>query len=173
MLGEDDHQNPRDVAKKADSLWALHKMNLVPGATVASMEGSSSVDGLFSTPSVASPASSAVAAVSSRGASRGGRGSGRGGRGGRPSGVSRGGAQPPAGGQQAGGLPQASPLFALRTWLGFSMACASITSTSVSRPTTVLPPATGETSFPGASWRRSSRPAGPYYGPVITKAFPG
>jgi hypothetical protein len=50
LLGEDDHQNPRDVAKKADSLWALHKMNLVPGAAVASEEGSSSVDGLFSAP---------------------------------------------------------------------------------------------------------------------------
>jgi hypothetical protein len=44
LLCEDDHQNPRDVAKKADSLWALHKMNLVPGAAVASVEGSSSVD---------------------------------------------------------------------------------------------------------------------------------
>ncbi len=112
LLGEDDHQNPRDVAKKADSLWALHKMNLVPGAAVASVEGPSSVDGLFSAPPVASTGSSAVAAVSSRGAGRGGRGSGRGGRGGRggrSSGASRGGAQPPAVGQQAGGLPQATP----------------------------------------------------------------
>jgi hypothetical protein len=112
LLGEDDHQNPRDVAKKADSLWSLHKMNLVPGAAVASVEGSSSVDGLFSAPSGASTGSSAVAAVSSRGMGRGGRGSGRGGRGGcggRPSGVSCGGAQPPAGGQQVGDLPQASP----------------------------------------------------------------
>jgi hypothetical protein len=53
------------------------------------------------------------------------------------------------------------------------MACVSITSTSASRSTTVSPPATGETSFPGASWHHSSRPAGPYYGPVFAKAFPG
>jgi hypothetical protein len=102
MLGEDDHQNPRDVAKKADSLWALHKMHLAPGASVASIDGSSSVDG-SSAPSTASTGSSAVAAVSSRGVGRGGRGPGRGGRGGcggRPSGSARGGAQavnPPQG----------------------------------------------------------------------------
>jgi hypothetical protein len=119
MLGEDNHQNPRDMAKKADSLWALHKMHLAPGAVVASVDGASSTDGLFSLPSVASTAASAVAVVSSRGVGRSGRGPGRsgrgpgrggqGGRGGRSSAAARGGAQPLAGGQQAGGLSQAVP----------------------------------------------------------------
>jgi hypothetical protein len=113
MLGEDNHQNPRDVAKKADSLWALHKMHLCPGAVVASVDGTSTVDDLSSSPSPSSGASSgpsSVAAVSSQGVGRGGRGPGRGGRGscgGRSSGSSRGGAQ--AGGQQASSLPQAAP----------------------------------------------------------------
>jgi hypothetical protein len=112
MLGEDNHQNPRDVAKKADSLWALHKMHLTPGAMVASMDGSSAADGLSSSPSVASTAASAVAAVSSRGMGCGGRGLGRGGRsgcGGQSSASARGGTQQLAGGQQAGGLSQAVP----------------------------------------------------------------
>ncbi len=105
MLGEDDNQNPRDIAKKADSLWALHKMHLAPGASV---DGSSSVDDSSSSPSMASTGASAVAAVSSRGMGRGGRGPGRGGRGGRgvrPSGSSRGGAQA----QQAVNPPQGAP----------------------------------------------------------------
>jgi hypothetical protein len=51
MLGEDDHQNPRDVTKKADSLWLLHRMHLSP-AHIASVEGTSSVD-RSSPPSVA------------------------------------------------------------------------------------------------------------------------
>jgi hypothetical protein len=79
MLGEDNHQNPRDVAKKADSLWALHKMHLAPGAAMASVSGSSTEDGLLSSSAVASSGSSAVAAISSCGSSRGGRGPGRGG----------------------------------------------------------------------------------------------
>jgi hypothetical protein len=112
MLGEDNHQNPRDVAKKADSLWALHKMHLTPGAVVASVDGSSSVDGLFSSHSAASTAASAVPAVSSRGVGRGGRVTGRGGRGGRggrSSASARCGSQPLAGDQLSAGLPQAAP----------------------------------------------------------------
>jgi hypothetical protein len=73
---------------------------------------SSSVDGPFSSPSAASTAASVVAVLSSRGMGRGGRGPGRGGRGGhggRSSASARGGAQPLAGGQQAGGLAQAVP----------------------------------------------------------------
>jgi hypothetical protein len=176
MLGEDNHQNPKDVAKKADSLWALHKMHLTPGAVVASVDGSSSVDGLFSSPLVTSTGASAVAAVSFHSVGRGGRGPGRGGRGG------------------CGGWPftstraerslrlQASrqpaslrllPPFGQRTWRGFSTACVSTTSISESRPTTALPPATEETSLPGASWRHSSWPAGPHYRPALAKAFPG
>jgi hypothetical protein len=171
LLGEDDHQNPRDVAKKADSLWALHKMNLLPGAAVASVEGSSSLH--LQWPLLEpqrwqqSPPVARVAVVGDPGAEA----------------VEAAGAGPlgfpvvvpslrPEVSRRAA-CPRPLLLFARRTWLGFSRACASITSTSVSRPTTVSPPATGETSCPGASRRRSSRPAGPYYGPVITKAFPG
>jgi hypothetical protein len=103
MLGEDDHQNLRDVAKKADSLWALHKMHLAPGATVAAVDGTSA--------SLASPGVSTVAAVSSRGMGRGSRGpshGGRGGRGGRAPGASRGGVQPQVGGQQVAHQPLAA-----------------------------------------------------------------
>jgi uncharacterized membrane protein YgcG len=82
-LGEDDHQNVRALAQKADALWSLHGMRPSFSASVASL-----VD-------VDEPSS--VAVVSSRGASRGGGGRGRGGRGGQ-AGSSRG------GGQQSGGL---------------------------------------------------------------------
>jgi hypothetical protein len=112
MLGEDDHQNPRDVAMKADSLWALHKMHLAPGAVVASVDGPSSVAGLSSSPSLASDGVSTVAVVFSRGTGHGGRGLSRGGqgsRGGRAPGVSRGGGQPQVGGQQVAHQPLAAP----------------------------------------------------------------
>jgi hypothetical protein len=112
MLGEDNHQNPRDVARKADSLWALHKMHLAPGAAVASVSGSSTGDGLLSSSAVASSGPSAVAAISSRGSGRGGRGPGRGGRGGRGvrfSGSSRGGSSQLTGGQQVAGQSPAAP----------------------------------------------------------------
>jgi hypothetical protein len=112
MLGEDDHQNPRDVAKKVDSLWAFHKMHLAPGAAAASMDGPSSVDGLSSLPSLASAGVSLGAAVSSRSTGRGGRGpscGGRGSRGGRAPGVSRGGGQLKVGGQQVAHQPLAAP----------------------------------------------------------------
>jgi hypothetical protein len=97
MLGEDDNQNPRDVAKKADSLWALHRMHAAPGAAEADVDGPFSVDGLSSSPSFASAGASRVAEVSSRSTGCGGRGLSRGGhgsRGGRAPGVSRGGEQP-------------------------------------------------------------------------------
>jgi uncharacterized membrane protein YgcG len=81
-LGEDDHQNVRALAKKADALWSLHGMRPSFSASVASL-----VD-------VDEPSS--VAAVSSRGTSRGSGGRGRGGRGGH-AGSGR------SGGQQAGG----------------------------------------------------------------------
>jgi hypothetical protein len=112
MLGEDNHQNPRDLAKKADSLWALHKMHLAPGAMMAVVDGTSSVDGLSSSAYVASPGASTVAAVSSRGIGRGSRGPSRGGcggRGGRALGVLLGGGQPQVGGQQAVLQPPAAP----------------------------------------------------------------
>jgi hypothetical protein len=112
MLEEDDHQNPRDVAEKADSHWALHKMHLAPGAAVASVDGPSSVDGLSSLPSLASAEVSTVAAVSSHGTGRGGRGpshGGRGSHGGQAPGVSRGGGQPQVGGQQVAHQPLAAP----------------------------------------------------------------
>jgi hypothetical protein len=63
--------------------------------------------------------------------------------------------------------------FGRRTLPGSSTGCVFTTSTSVSRPTTALPPAIGETSFPGASQRRSSRPTGPHHGPAFTQAFSG
>jgi hypothetical protein len=65
-LGEDDHQNVRALAKKADALWSLHGMKSSFAASVASL-----VD-------VDEPAQ--VAAVSSRGSGRGRSGGGRGGR---------------------------------------------------------------------------------------------
>lgn len=77
MLGEDDHQDPRPLAEKADQLWALH------GGRMASV---ATVDLLVDEPAQ-------VAAVASRGQSRGGgrvRGGGRGStRGGGHSGNSR------------------------------------------------------------------------------------
>jgi hypothetical protein len=69
--------------------------------------------------------------------------------------------------------PRLFPPFGRPIWRGSSMACVSTTSISANRLTTVSPPATGETSLPGASRRRSSRPAGPHYGPALAKAFPG
>jgi hypothetical protein len=89
-LGEDDHQNVRALAKKADALWSLHGMKTSFSSSVAAL-----VD-------LDEPA--AVAAVSSRGSGRGGRG--RGGRGG-ASGAGRGASQQPAG-QQAPGLARAA-----------------------------------------------------------------
>jgi hypothetical protein len=83
-LGEDDHQNVRALAKKADSLWSLHGMKASFSASVASL-----VDGSEPSP---------VAAVSSRGTSRGGRPGGRS-RGHRGGSARQGGQQP--GGQQA------------------------------------------------------------------------
>jgi hypothetical protein len=111
MLREEDHQNLKDVAKKADSLRVLHKTHLVPGAAVASMDGSSSVDVLSSSPSLACLWTSAVVAVSSRGVDCGGRGPGRGGCGGHDRqsyGSSRGSAQPQAGSQSTANQPQAA-----------------------------------------------------------------
>jgi hypothetical protein len=140
---------------------------------VASMDGSSSADGLFSSPSVAS---SAASAVSSRGVGRGGRGpgcGGRGGRGGRSSAPARGGAQPLAGGQQAGGLSQAVPPLRPADLARIQHGLCFYHFNFGEQPTTALPPAIGETSFPGASWRRSSRPAGPHHGPAFAQAFPG
>jgi site-specific DNA-cytosine methylase len=90
-LGEDDHQNVRALAKKADSLWSLHGMKSSFASTVASL-----VD-------VEEP--SPVAVVSSRGSGRG-RARGRGGRG-SSAGTSRGGSQQP-GGQQAPGQSRAA-----------------------------------------------------------------
>ncbi len=106
MLGEDNHQNPRDVAKKADSLWALHKMHLAPGATLAMVDGTSSLDGLSSSASLASHGASTVAAVSSRGMGHGSRGPGCGGC---AFGAARGGGQPQVGGQQGAHQPPAAP----------------------------------------------------------------
>jgi hypothetical protein len=57
-LGEDDHQNVRALAKKADALWSLHGMKMSFSAPLASL-----VD--LEEPSL-------VAAVASRGSSRGG-----------------------------------------------------------------------------------------------------
>jgi hypothetical protein len=61
MLGEDDHQDPRPLAEKADKLWALHGAKL---GHIAAVDGNA-----------AEPAQ--VAAVASRGGQRG-RGGGRG-----------------------------------------------------------------------------------------------
>jgi len=58
LLGEDDHQDPRPLADKADQLWALHGGKFAAVAAVEPVE----------------PAQ--VAAVSSRGAGRGKRGRG-------------------------------------------------------------------------------------------------
>jgi hypothetical protein len=82
-LGEDDHQNVRALAKKADALWSLHGMKSSFTASVASL-----VD-------VDEPA--AVAAVSSRGSHRGRGGRSRGSRGGQAG-------AGPSGGQQPGGV---------------------------------------------------------------------
>jgi hypothetical protein len=65
LLGEDDHQDPRTLAEKADRLWAMHGQKF---GLVAAVEQSE--------PSV-------VAAVSGRGRDNGGRGGGGRGRGGR------------------------------------------------------------------------------------------
>ncbi len=89
-LGEDDHQNVRALAKKADSLWSLHGMRPGFSALVAAL--------------VDTDEPSAVAAVSSRGSSRGGHG--RGGRSGQ-AGPWRGASQQPAG-QQAPSLSKAA-----------------------------------------------------------------
>jgi uncharacterized membrane protein YgcG len=91
-LGEDDHQNVRALAKKADALWSLHGMKTTFSASVASL-----VD-------VDEPAQ--VAAVSSRGSTRGRRGHGRGGG---SAGSTRGGGQQ-SGGQQVPGQPTAAAL---------------------------------------------------------------
>jgi hypothetical protein len=86
-LGEDDHQNVRALAKKADTLWSLHGMRASVSASVASL-----VD-------VDEPSS--VAAVSSRGSSRGGKFGGR-------SRGSKGSTSKPNGGQLASGQPKAA-----------------------------------------------------------------
>jgi hypothetical protein len=90
-LGEDDHQNVRALAKKADALWSLHGMKASFSASVASL-----VD-------VDEPSS--VAAVSSRGSGRGAR-SGARSRGNKSSSVKQVGQQP--GGQQAAGQSKAA-----------------------------------------------------------------
>jgi hypothetical protein len=89
-LSEDDHQNVRALAKKADALWSLHGMKISFTASVASL-----VD-------VDEPAQ--VAAVSARGAGRS-----KGGRGGRCSSSqsSWGGGQQPVG-QKATGQSKAA-----------------------------------------------------------------
>jgi hypothetical protein len=84
-LGEDDHQNVRALAKKADSLWSLNGMKSSFASTEASL-----VD-------VEEP--SPVAVVSSRGSGRG-LGRGRGSHGG-SAGTSRGGGQQVPGGGQS------------------------------------------------------------------------
>jgi hypothetical protein len=89
-LGEDDHQNVRALAKKADALWSLHGMKSSFTASVASL-----VD-------VDEPAQ--VAAVSSRGSGRGRSGGHRGGRA-APSG---GGSGKQPGGQQAASQSKAA-----------------------------------------------------------------
>jgi hypothetical protein len=94
-LGEDDHQNVRALAKKADALWSLHCMRTSFSTPVASL--------------VELEEPSTVAAVSSRGSGRGGRTGSRGGRSGR-GGVSRGGGQQPSGLQTAGQPKAAAPL---------------------------------------------------------------
>jgi uncharacterized membrane protein YgcG len=88
-LGEDDHQNVRALAKKADALWSLHGMKSSFSASVASL--------------VEAEEPASVAAVSSRGSSRGKGGRGRGGRGG----PTRGGGNQ-QGGQQSSGQPTAA-----------------------------------------------------------------
>jgi hypothetical protein len=90
-LGEDDHQNIRAMAKKADSLWSLHGMKSCFASTVASH--------------LDLDEPSPVAAVSSRGFGRGG-GRGRNSRGG-SAGSSRGGGQQ-TGGQQSPGQSKAA-----------------------------------------------------------------
>ncbi len=64
-LGEDDHQNVRALAKKADALWSLHGIKTSFSAPMASL-----VD--LEEPSL-------VAAIASHGSRRGGRPGSRGG----------------------------------------------------------------------------------------------
>jgi hypothetical protein len=90
-LEEDDHQNVRALAEKADALWSLQGMKTSFSASVASL-----VD-------VDKPAQ--VAVVSSHGSARGRGGRGRGGHGG-PAGPTRGGGQQ-SGGQQMSSQPTA------------------------------------------------------------------
>ncbi len=82
-LGEDNHQNVRGLAKKADALWSLHSMKMSFSAPLASL-----VD-------LEEPSS--VAAIASCGSSCGGRPGDHGGQGG----GSRGGGQQPAGQSKA------------------------------------------------------------------------
>jgi hypothetical protein len=176
MLGEDNHQTLRDVAKKADSLWALHKMHLAPvlrwpPSLVPLLRMASSPLRLWPlrgpqrwrpSPPVAQAAVAGDRAVVDEAA------------------VALGFQDRP------GVVPRSRlvvsrwpaslqpPLLSVRRiWPGYSTGSASTTSILGSRLTTALPPATGETSLPGVSQRRSSRPAGSYHGPAYSEAFPG
>jgi hypothetical protein len=93
-LGEDDHQNVRALAKKADSLWSLHGTKSSFSPAMASL--------------VDMDEPSPVAVVSSRGSGRG-CGRGRGSRGG-VAGGPRGGDQQPGGQQVAGQYKAAASL---------------------------------------------------------------
>ncbi len=90
--GEDDHQNVRALAKKADALWSLHGMKASFSASVASLVG---VNKPF-----------LVAAVSSRGSSGSGSSSGLNGRSSQASSSRQGSQQP--GSQQATGESKAA-----------------------------------------------------------------
>jgi hypothetical protein len=155
MLEEDDHQDGRSLAVKADKLQALY--GHLQHGTVAAVD---------------SP-DWAVNAV---------KGSSRGGKGGYDCGRGQGSSKPQRGGRHSGAGQSADGAANTAAAAGPSPAAlfrtppvyVIITGLMETRPQSVGPPAAGrEIKPPGASQRRRPRQAGPYRRPVIRKAFSG